>query len=98
MAITTHSVLVKAHWSIGIVEKYHAILRRAYQIIVDEDITQKKIALQIAVKLVNNTASLNGLVLTLLVFGVYLQMYSMAPPTLTIIQQAVAIKKAMREV
>ena len=38
MAIITRSVPVETHWSIGIMERYHAILRRAYQIIVDEDI------------------------------------------------------------
>ncbi len=45
MAITTRSVPVEAHWSIGIVERYHAVLRRAYQIILDEGITQKETAL-----------------------------------------------------
>lgn len=98
MAITTRSVPVEAHWSIGIVERYHAVLRRAYQIIVDEGITQKEIALQMAVKSVNDTAGPNGLVPTLLVFGAYPRMHSMDPPAPTIIQRAAAIEKAMHEV
>ena len=36
MAISTKAVLVKAHWSVGLVERAHPALRRAYQIITDE--------------------------------------------------------------
>ena len=36
MAITTKSVPVEAHWSIGIVERYHAVLRQAYKIIIED--------------------------------------------------------------
>ncbi len=98
MAITTRSVPVKVHWSIGIVEKYYAILRRAYQIIVDEGITQKETTLQMDVKSVNDTAGPNRLVSILLVFRAYSRMHSMDPPAPTIIQRAAAIEKAMREV
>ena len=98
MAITTRSVPVEAHWSIGIVERYHAVLRRAYKIIVDEGITQKETALQMAVKSVNDTAGPNGLVPTLLVFGAYPRMHSMDLSAPTIIQRAGAIEKAMCEV
>ena len=98
MAITTRSIPVETHWSIGIVKRYHAVLRRAYQIIVDEGITQKEIALQMAEKSVNDTAGPNGLVSTLLVFGAYPRMHSMDPPAPTIIQRATAIKKVMCEV
>ena len=50
----------------------HPVLRRAYQIITEElqDITKEQ-ALQMAVKAVNDTASLDGLVPTLLVFRAY---------------------------
>ncbi len=98
MTIITCCVPVKAHWSIGIVERYHAVLHRAYLIIIDKGITQKETAFQIAVKSVNDIASPNGLVSTLLVFAVYLRMHSMDPATPTIIQRAAAIEKAMREV
>ena len=36
MGITTKIVLVEAHWSIRKVERYHIVLRRAYQIVSKE--------------------------------------------------------------
>ena len=36
MGITTKTVLVEAHWLIGKVECYYAVLRRVYQIIFEE--------------------------------------------------------------
>jgi hypothetical protein len=36
MGVDTKGVLVKAHNSIGIVKRYHSLIRRAYQIIVSE--------------------------------------------------------------
>jgi hypothetical protein len=53
-------------------ERYYAVVQRAFSIVTTEipDIG-KDIALQMAVKAVNNTAGPNGLVLTLLVFGAY---------------------------
>ena len=70
LGIQTKAVLVKAHNSISIVERYHSPLRRIYQIIsvkipgIDRDM-----ALQIAFKALNDTAGPEGLVPTLLVFG-----------------------------
>ena len=46
--------------------------------------TPKALLLQIAIKAVNNTASYDGLVLTLLVFRAYLCMLELSPPMLTI--------------
>src|SRR5216117_3032892 len=77
MAVLTKSVPVKAYWSIGLVERAHLVLQRAYKIITEElqgQGTTKEINLQIAVKAVNNTAGPDSLVPTLLVFGVYPQM------------------------
>ena len=101
MAITTKSVPVEAHWSIGIVERYHAVLRRAYKIIIDELYgtgINKEIALQIAVKAVNDTAGPDGLVPTLLVFGAYPRMHAFDSPAPSITQRATAIRKAMDEI
>ena len=44
-----------------------------------------------AVKAINNTAGLDGLVLTLLVYGAYLRISNLDPPALFIIEQAAAI-------
>ncbi|KAE8550702.1 hypothetical protein EYB25_003641 [Talaromyces marneffei] len=95
----TVSVPVEAHWSIGAVERYHAVLRRSYEIISDEapELTPE-MALQMAVKAVNDTAGPDGYVPTLLVFGAYPRMTDYSPPAPTIAQRAAAVKKAMTEV
>ena len=51
-----------------------------------------------AVKAVNNTASPDGLVPTLLVFGAYLRISNLDPPTPSIIEQVAVIRKAMAEI
>lgn len=101
MGTTTRSVPVEAHWSIGIVERYHAILRRAYKVIMDdlhEEGITKDLGLQMAVKAINDTAGPNGLVPTLLVFGAYPRMHSLDLPAPSITKRASAIEKAMEEV
>src|SRR6266516_285391 len=101
MAISTKSVPVEAHWSIGMVERAHPILRRAYKIITEElqgSGTTKEMALQMAVKAVNDTAGPDGLVPTLLVFGAYPRMSELDPPAPSITLRATAIRKAMEEV
>jgi hypothetical protein len=72
MGITLKAVPIKAHNSIGIVERYHALIRRAYQIITAEiyDI-DKELALQIAFKAINDSIGPDGLIPTLLVYGIY---------------------------
>jgi hypothetical protein len=67
------------------------VLHKAYQIITEKLQglgTTKELNLQIAVKAVNNTAGLNSLVLTLLVFGAYPRISMFDPPAPTITQQA----------
>jgi len=51
-----------------------------------------------AVKAVNNTAGPNRLVPTLLVYGAYLKISNLGPPTLSITEQAAAIRKVMAEI
>jgi hypothetical protein len=99
MAISTKTVPVEAHWSVGLVERAHPALRRAYQIITDEckDI-QKELALQMAVKAVNDTAGPDGLVPTLLVYGAYPRMSNLDPPAPSVTDRATAIRKAMAEI
>ncbi|EED20730.1 conserved hypothetical protein [Talaromyces stipitatus ATCC 10500] len=95
----TVSVPVEAHWSIGAVERYHAVLRRSYEII-SEEVPElaPELALQMAVKAVNDTAGPDGYVPTLLVFGAYPRMTEYRPPAPTVAQRAAAVKKAMTEV
>jgi hypothetical protein len=55
-------------------------------------------ALQMTFKAINDFISLNGLILTLLVYGAYPQMTKNDPLLLTILQKAIAIKKAITKV
>jgi hypothetical protein len=72
MLIEVKEVPVEAHNSVGLIERYYALLRRAYEILKaelkDEHIDREMI-LQMAVKAVNDSAGPDGIVLTLLVFG-----------------------------
>jgi hypothetical protein len=51
-----------------------------------------------AVKAINNTASPNGLVPTLLVYGAYLRISNLGPPTLSITERAAIIRKAIAKI
>jgi hypothetical protein len=82
------------------VKRYHAELRRAYQVISDDLITgstngtiSKKIMLQMIVKAINDTADPDELVPILLIFGAYPRMQVMNLPTPSIIQRAMTIEK-----
>ncbi|POS82721.1 hypothetical protein EPUL_004120, partial [Erysiphe pulchra] len=101
MSITTKVAPTEAHHSIGLVERYHTPLRRAYEVI-SKDLGGTKIdrtsLLQMAVKAVNDTAGPDGLVPTLLVFSAYPRMIESDPLTPSIFERAAAIKSAMKEV
>jgi hypothetical protein len=61
---------VKAHNSVGIIERYYGLIRRAYLIIMAEiNEINKNTALQIAFKAINNSARPDSIILTLLVYG-----------------------------
>ena len=51
-----------------------------------------------AVKAVNDTAGLDGLVPTLLVYRAYLRISKLDPPAPSITERAAAIQKAMAEI
>ena len=51
-----------------------------------------------AVKAINNTAGLNRLVPTLLVYRAYLRTGKLDPPAPSVIEWAAAIRKAMAEI
>jgi hypothetical protein len=101
MAIEVKEVPVEAHNSIGLVERYHTPLQCSYEIIYDElkdEHIDKEMTLQMAVKAVNNSAGPNGLVPTLLVFGAYLRLTEMDPPSPSVVKRAEAIRAATKEV
>ncbi|KAI0996760.1 hypothetical protein K3495_g11422 [Podosphaera aphanis] len=100
MTIQLKCIPVEAPQSVGLIERYHGPLRRAFEIISDElkDIpTSKDIKLQMAVKSVNDSVGPNGLIPTLLVFGAFPRLSQNNAPSLSIIQRATAIKAAMNE-
>ena len=51
-----------------------------------------------AVKAINNTAGLNGLVPTLLVYGAYLRISKLDPLAPSVTDRAAVIRKAMAEI
>jgi hypothetical protein len=51
-----------------------------------------------AFKAINNSAGLNSLISTLLVFRAYLYIIESDTPNFTVIKRAVALKKAIEEV
>lgn len=66
---STKEIPIEAHQSVGKVELYHACLRRSYEVIKENlPNSSKEIVLQMAVKTINDTDRLNGLVSILLVF------------------------------
>jgi hypothetical protein len=92
-------VPVEAHNSVGIVERYHPLIRRAYQIITAElPEIGKEMALQMAVKTINDTAGPNGLIPTLLVYGAFPRMSELDGPAASVTQRAAAIRKATAEI
>ena len=72
MVIEVKKVPIKAYNSIRKVEWYYILLHRAYKIIsLKLKGVSKELTLQIAVKAVNNSTGLDGLIPILLVFGTY---------------------------
>ncbi len=75
MRIIVKNAPVEAHYSIGMVERYHGPLRQVYSIITPEIPGIKPdLAQQISFNAINNSVGPNWLVPTLLVFGAYLGM------------------------
>jgi hypothetical protein len=100
MTIIIKAMLVEAHWSINVVKRYHAELRRAYQMIFEnlESTINKKIILQMIVKAINDTIDFDELMFILLIFEAYSRMHIMNLSISSIIQRAMIIEKAMIEI
>ncbi|KAL0933405.1 reverse transcriptase-like protein [Colletotrichum truncatum] len=98
IGITCDEMPVEAHWAVGKVERAHAPLRRAYDILHTElsHNTDDKTILQMAIKALNDTAGPYGIVPTLLVFGTYPRINKDSPPSPEIVQQAEAAQKARK--
>jgi hypothetical protein len=106
MIIIIKAISMKTHWSIDVVKRYHAELRRAYQMIFEnlnenlniESTISKEIILQMIVKTINDTVDFDELMLILLIFEAYSRMHVMNSSTSSIIQRIIVIEKAMIEI
>jgi hypothetical protein len=99
MSIEVKTILVEAHHSIGMVERYHGSLRRIYAIIIAEMLTiDLESVLQMSFKALNDSIEFDGLISTLLVFEAYFRMIESDVLSSTITQRAIAMRKAMNEV
>jgi hypothetical protein len=92
-------VPVKAHNSIGKVERYYSLLQQAYKILSSELLSANKEAiLQIIIKAVNDSAGSDGIIPTLLIFRAYPCITRDSLLLLFITERAKAIHKAIKEV
>lgn len=101
MQIKYHEVLVEAHNLISKVKYYHGLLRRVFEIIESEvrgtGIIKDQI-LQMAIKMINDMVRPNGLIPTLLVFGIYLQMMEFSPLAPSLAMRVAIVNKVMTKV
>ncbi len=100
--IITKAVSIEAHWSIEVVERYHAELRQAYHMIIENlnqtSFISKEIALQMIIKTINDIVDSDELVLILSIFEIYSRIHVMDLSISTITQRAKIIEKVMSEV
>ncbi|EKD21603.1 hypothetical protein MBM_00716 [Drepanopeziza brunnea f. sp. 'multigermtubi' MB_m1] len=67
---TSKQMLIKAYYSVELVERYYVFVRRAFKIVIKELLKAlRENRLQMAIKAINDTAGLNSLVFTLFVFN-----------------------------
>ncbi len=99
MSIEVKTVLVEAHHSIGMIERYHGSLRRIYSIIIIEMlIIDLESVLQMSFKVLNDSIESDDLISTLLMFDAYLKMIESNAFFSTITQRFMIMKKAMNEI
>ncbi|EKD14183.1 polyprotein [Drepanopeziza brunnea f. sp. 'multigermtubi' MB_m1] len=96
---TLKQMPVEAYHSVGLVERYHVPVRRAFEIVTKELLkAPREDRLQMAIKAINDTAGPNSLVPTLLVFGTLPRLTEQDRLAASTQERAAAINKAMREV
>jgi hypothetical protein len=99
ISIEVKTILVEAHHSIEMIERYHESLRHIYSIIIAEMLTiDLESALQMSFKTLNDSVELDDLVSTLLMFETYFRMTESDASSPTIIQRVIAMKKTMNEI
>ena len=98
LLIDIKKVSVKTHNSISKIERYYVSLRRAYDILRSKlSYLSPELCLSLAIKVINDTADLNDLILTLLIFGTYLRISTASLLLSDIIIRAAAVRKVMKK-
>ncbi len=99
MSIEIKTILVEAHHSIEMIERYHESLRRIYSIIIAEMlIIDFESVLQMSFKTLNDSIELDDLVSTLLMFEAYSRMIELDASSSKITQRIIVMKKTMNEI
>ncbi len=99
MKISIKTILVETHHLIEMMKRYYDSFRRVYAIITTEiSSINLEINLQMTFKALNNSIEFDDLIFTLLVLKAYLRMIEMNISSFIITQQAIAMRKAMKEV
>lgn len=98
LGITVREVPAEAHAEIGIVERQHAVLRKAYKAIsMDCPDLCKEDRLSMAIRAVNDMAGPDGISATLLVFGVVPRLGILGDPgTLSYARRGAALREATK--
>ena len=98
LLIDVKKVPVKTHNSISKIKRYYIPLRRAYDILRSElSYSSPELCLSLTVKAINDTADLNSLILTLLIFETYPRISTASLLSPSIIIRAAAVRKVMKE-
>lgn len=101
MGIIVKEVPIEAHNSVGLVERYHQPLKRAYEIISDDMKDMKvsrEMVLLMAQKAANDSAGPDGIIPTLLVFGAFPRLTHLDSPAPSVTKRAEVIRRATDEV
>eukprot|EP00171_Calliarthron_tuberculosum_P011021 IDg11021t1 len=96
--IQVQVVPTEAHHKIGLVERYHRVVRSVYEKLkIDDPTMSRELRLSTTFRCVNDTAGFDGVVPTLLVFGTYprigTEQHPIAPTTL---ERANAVLRATK--
>jgi hypothetical protein len=98
MKVNVKNISVETHHLIEMIEQYHEFLRRVYAIINTKILDiQFDLALQMTLKIINDSMRSNELVLTLLVFDAYSRMIESDVSSI-ITERAVVMRKIMNEI
>ena len=99
MNIMIKNAFVKTHYFIDMIERYHDSLRRIYIIIIFEiSSIDFDFALQMIFKIINDFVDFNELIFILLMFETYSKMIENDILTSAIIQRAMIMRKAIKEI